>query len=133
MSIVIVNPETLYDATPNGMSQASVSTNHGLVFVSGQVDWATDYSVSSQGMSGQARAAFENLKLALDAAGSALDNVLQIRLYVRGEVSDYMEDLGPILVEYLGKTKPALTGIGISSLASPDLLIEIEAIALAVK
>jgi enamine deaminase RidA (YjgF/YER057c/UK114 family) len=55
---------------------------------------------------------------------------MQVRVYVRGEVSDYMEELGPVLMEYIGKSKPALTGVGVSSLASPELLIEIEAVAL---
>ncbi|TXR53681.1 RidA family protein [Reinekea thalattae] len=129
MTIITVNPKTLYDATPNGMSQATISTEHGLVFVSGQVDWSVEHEISANSIAGQARAAFENLKLALEAAGSSLNHLLQVRIYVRGEVSEYMAELGPVLKEYLESSKPALTGVGVSSLAAPELLIEIEAVA----
>lgn len=129
MNIVKINPATLYDATPNGMSQATVSSKLGLVFVSGQVDWSTDYQVTNTTMAGQARAAMDNLKTVLEASESSMDKLLQVRVYIRGEVADYLEELGPILVEYLGQSLPALTGIGVNSLASPDMLIEIEAIA----
>jgi 2-iminobutanoate/2-iminopropanoate deaminase len=40
-----------------------------------------------------------------------------------------MNTLGPILAEFLGESRPALTGIGVASLASPELLVEIEAVA----
>lgn len=33
----------------------------------------------------------------------------------------------PVLMKYLAPPRPALTGVGVASLASPDMLIEIEA------
>ncbi|MBW8779545.1 MAG: RidA family protein, partial [Burkholderiales bacterium] len=39
MNTKLVNPESLYDGAPVGMSQATVDPNSRLVFVSGQVDW----------------------------------------------------------------------------------------------
>ncbi|VEP12206.1 Endoribonuclease L-PSP (fragment) [Hyella patelloides LEGE 07179] len=35
----------------------------------------------------------------------------------------------PILSSFLGESRPAVTGIGVASLASPETLVEIEAIA----
>ena len=63
------------------------------------------------------------------AAGSSAGNVLQLRVYVRGELGDYMEILAPMMSKYFGASRPALTGIGVASLASPETLIEIEALA----
>jgi 2-iminobutanoate/2-iminopropanoate deaminase len=40
-----------------------------------------------------------------------------------------METAMPILAEFLGESRPALTGIGVAFLASPSILVEIEAIA----
>lgn len=129
MSIAQINPATLYDGSPFGMSQATVDSGSGLVFVSGQVDWGTDYQVRHGGMAEQAESALQNLLTVLDAAGSSAANVLQLRVYVRGELGDYMEILEPMMSKYFGASRPALTGIGVASLASPETLIEIEALA----
>lgn len=129
MSIQKINPAALYDASVNGMSQATVDTGTGLVFVSGQVDWDRDYATGSQDIGSQAESAFNNLNIVLEEANSSLEDILQLRIYVRGEVADHMGVLGPILVKYFGESCPALTGVGVASLASPDLLIEIEAVA----
>ena len=60
---------------------------------------------------------------------SDLQHVLHIRLYVRGEVAEHLAELTPILAERLGGVRPALTAIGVASLATPDTLVEIEAVA----
>jgi enamine deaminase RidA (YjgF/YER057c/UK114 family) len=65
----------------------------------------------------------------LKEAGSSLENVLQLRVYVRGELADGMSQLVPVLARHFGEVRPALTGIGVASLASRDTLIEIEALA----
>jgi 2-iminobutanoate/2-iminopropanoate deaminase len=65
----------------------------------------------------------------LEEAGSSLEDVLQIRVYVRGELADGMAQLVPVLARHFGAIRPALTGIGVASLASRDTLVEIEAVA----
>jgi 2-iminobutanoate/2-iminopropanoate deaminase len=50
-------------------------------------------------------------------------------VYVRGELADGMSQLVPVLARRFGAVRPALTGIGVASLASRDTLIEIEAVA----
>lgn len=129
MAILKINPTSLYDGSQNGLSHAAVATKLGLVFVSGQVDWSKDFAVTNTSVAGQAEAAMENLTTVLEESGSSIDDLLQVRIYVKGEVSDHMEALGPVLGKYIAKARPALTGVGVTSLASPDLLIEIEAIA----
>ncbi|KAM3092850.1 RidA family protein [Phormidesmis sp. 146-35] len=129
MSKKLVNPEELYDGAAFGMSQATVETELGLVFVSGQVDWNHQYETTEDSVEGQARKALGNLKIALTAAGSSVEQLLQVRVYVRGEVGEHLETLAPILSGFLGESRPSLTGIGVASLASPSILIEIEAIA----
>lgn len=125
----LVNPETLYDATPLGMSQAVVDSDGGLVFVSGQVDWDDQHQVSGDSVPGQLARALENLKITLEASGASVDTLLHVRVYVRGELEDHMESAAPILAGFLGDSRPALTGIGVASLASKATLVEVEAIA----
>ncbi|PXX42673.1 RidA family protein [Undibacterium pigrum] len=129
MSINKINPTTLYDGAPFGMSQAATDADSGLIFISGQVDWDSNYQVKNQSMPAQAEGAIKNLLTVLEAANSSIENLLHLRVYIRGELADHMETVVPILLNYLGTSRPALTGIGVASLATRDTLIEIEAVA----
>jgi 2-iminobutanoate/2-iminopropanoate deaminase len=129
MSTKLINPAGLYDGEPVGMSQAKVDLQSRLVFVSGQVDWDRDSRIRHATLEGQAEGAIEHLVTVLNEAGSSLDDVLQLRVYVRGELADGMSQLVPVLARHFGRVRPALTGIGVASLASRDTLIEIEALA----
>lgn len=125
----LVNPSSLYDGRSVGMSQAKIDLESGLIFVSGQVDWNADSQVQHATMEGQADGAIQNLLKVLAEAKSSVDELLQVRVYVRGELADHMATVVPIFARYLGTARPALTGIGVASLASRDTLIEIEAVA----
>ena len=129
MTKKLVNPERLYDGAPFGMSQAVLDTESSLVFVSGQVDWDHQYQVSHNTVTGQFEAALENLRTVLAAAGSSVGSLLHVRIYVRGELEEHMESLAPILAGFLGSSRPAVTGIGVASLASKATLVEVEAVA----
>lgn len=124
-----INPPSVYDGAPIGMSQACVDAASGLVFVSGQVDWDRDSRVRHATLAGQAEGAIEHLRNVLEAAGSSLADVLQLRVYVRGELADAMAQVVPVLAGHFEAVRPALTGVGLASLASRDTLIEIEAVA----
>ena len=129
MSKKLINPEELYDGAAFGISQATALTELGLVFVSGQVDWNHQYETTENSIEGQMRKALSNLKIALTAAGSSVEQLLQVRVYIRGELGEHMETVVPILSSFLGESRPALTGIGVASLASPSILVEVEAVA----
>jgi 2-iminobutanoate/2-iminopropanoate deaminase len=129
MSSTLVNPAGLYDGAAVGMSQATVDRESGFVFVSGQVDWDRDSHIRHATLEAQAEGAIEHLVTVLNEAGSSLQDVLQLRAYVRGELADGMAQLAPVFARHFGAVRPALTGIGVASLASRDTLIEIEALA----
>ena len=129
MAQILINPDELYDASAFGMSQAVADPASGLVFVSGQVDWNHDHQVTRDTVPGQLENALKNLSIALGAAGASVETLLHVRLYVRGELEDHMEALVPIFASFLGSSRPAVTGIGVASLASKATLVEIEAVA----
>ncbi len=129
MSKKLINPKELYDGAAFGMSQATVETDIGLVFVSGQVDWNHQYETTENSIEGQMRKSLENLQIALTAAGSSVEQLLQVRVYIRGELGEHMEAVAPILSDFLGESRPSVTGIGVASLASPSTLVEVEGVA----
>jgi enamine deaminase RidA (YjgF/YER057c/UK114 family) len=125
----LVNPPQLYDGKPHGMSHAVLDTASATVYISGQVDWDVNHQVSSHTVEGQLKNVLNNLTIVLDAAGSSVENLLSVRIYVRGELGEMMETIAPIIAQFLAESRPAITGIGVASLASPETLVEIEATA----
>jgi 2-iminobutanoate/2-iminopropanoate deaminase len=129
MTIRQLNPPELYDPAAFGMSQGVVDQRGGFVFISGQVAWDVEGRVRGQGIAEQTTLALANLSAVLAAAGCTVADVLSVRVYVRGELADHMPACVPALASFFGSQRPALTGIGVTSLATPDTLIEIEAVA----
>ena len=129
MSKKLINPKELFDSSVSGYSQAVIDTETGLLFISGQVDWNQQYEIVEKSVEGQTRRALNNLKIVLENAGSSVDQLLHVRAYVRGELGEQMSTIAPIFSEFLGESRPALTGIAVASLASPEILVEIEAVA----
>lgn len=129
MTIRRINPPELFDGEAFGMSQGSVDDGSGLVFLSGQVAWDKTSAVQGTSYLEQTQHALENLRIALDAAGSSRQQVLHLRVYVRGELEEHMEHVVPALAAFFDQTRPAVTGVGVQSLATRDTLVELEAVA----
>jgi enamine deaminase RidA (YjgF/YER057c/UK114 family) len=99
-----------------------------LVFLSGAVAFDEDGKVVGEGdIVAQTRRIMENMTIALKAAGADFADVVKITNYVT-DASEYPK-IAPIREEYLRKPYPASTLIEVQSLIYPELLIEIEAIA----
>jgi enamine deaminase RidA (YjgF/YER057c/UK114 family) len=99
-----------------------------ILFLSGQVAYTPDGGVACRGdFKGQARGAYEAIKALVESQGGAMANIVKITTYVTDMA--YRVDLGPIREAFHGKKGPASTLVEVSSLAHPDWMIEIEAIA----
>jgi enamine deaminase RidA (YjgF/YER057c/UK114 family) len=125
----LVNPASLYDGGPLGLSHGTIDEESSLLFVSGQVAWDLEHLVSDDTVAGQFGLALENLRRVLAEAGSSVDDLLHMKIYIRGELEDHMDALAPILSSFLGASRTAITGIGVSSLASRVTLVEVDAVA----
>lgn len=98
------------------------------LFVSGQVPIdARGQTVGRGDVVAQARQALNNVKALVEAARGAMDDVVFLNLYVT-DMRNYPR-FGEIRREYFHPPFPASTIIGVTALADPDWLIEIEAIA----
>lgn len=129
MAIIQLNPRDVYDASAFGMSQGALDLPSGLVFLSGQVAWDVERRVQGQTHGEQTVAALANVERVLAEAGCTAADVISVRVYLRGEVAEHLAECVPPLAAFFGATRPALTGIGVASLATPDTLVEIEVLA----
>lgn len=121
---------------PSGMennprySHAVVVDSGVLVFVSGQVARDAQGRLVGKGdMRAQTRQVFENLKTVLAAAGSDLAHVVRINAYLTD--MSQLDAHRQVRQEYLAGLPhpPASTLVGVSRLVDPDLLLEVEAVA----
>ena len=98
------------------------------IYVSGQIAIDPEGNVVGKGdMKAQTRQALENVKTVLQAGGASMEDVVKVTVYVT-DISRLLETY-EVRAEYFPDPPPASTGIEITALAFPDLLIEIEAIA----
>ncbi|WP_370695390.1 RidA family protein [Patulibacter sp.] len=99
------------------------------VFVSGMTARGDDGGVVGIGDAGaQAVQVFANLRSTLEVAGSSLDDVVRLDLYVR-DVEDFPAIAAARASAFGDRPLPAATLVEVSRLADPDYLVEVSAIA----
>ena len=120
MSVQLLNPPTL--PQPEVYAQLSIAEGSKLVFISGQVARdATGAPVGPGDLAAQAEQAYANLHAAVTAAGGSFSDIAKMAQLAEGAVRA-AQRLGFDLVR-------PITLLGVAALGEPDLLIEVEAIA----
>jgi len=124
-----LNPWTWQDR--RGFSQGwMVEGARSLIVVSGQVAVDADgrpVGTEPQDFEAQVRQVFENLGQVLAKAGASIDDIVKLNVYLTdmSKVADY----GRIKAAYITGAQPASTAVGVTALAMPGLMIEVEATA----
>jgi 2-iminobutanoate/2-iminopropanoate deaminase len=120
-----LNPESM--SRPRGYSQVVKVGN--TVYIAGQVSAGSDGNVVGKGdPEAQARQVWRNIEAAVKSVGGTLQNVVKTTTYVTNisyaaAVRQVREEL------YRSSNPPTSTLLVVAGLASPDYLMEIEAIA----
>jgi reactive intermediate/imine deaminase len=123
------SPETL--PQPFGYSHAVEARPGRVIYVSGQVPLDREGRLVGEGDFGaQARQVFENLRAALNAAGASWADVVKLNYFLI-DVSN-VQAVRAIRDEYVDTAHPpASTLVEVSRLFRDDVLIEIDAVAVA--
>jgi enamine deaminase RidA (YjgF/YER057c/UK114 family) len=127
-----INPWTWQDQF--GFSQAvDVSGAERVLYCAGQTSSDADGSTLHAGdMRAQAAQALDNLETVLRGAGMSLADVVRLNSYVT-DVDLFFAEGAQVVAERTAAAgiQPAATLLGVTRLAFPDLLIELEATAAA--
>ena len=124
-----MNPASLFPSVQHGFSQVVIASGAKTVFISGQTAWDANKQIAGRSMGEQARQALRNVKTAVEAAGGNLGDIVALRIYIVDDEVRNLEAVGSALREAFTTNSPTSTWIGVSFLAMPDFLIEIEATA----
>ncbi len=131
----VLDSPTMYKQTgpPVGpYSQAVAVTGGTHIFIAGQVAWGLDGQVVGKGdIATQYRHIMENLKAIVAEAGGTMDNIVKLTHFVTRRVtkSEAYPQIASIRKEYIQKDFPVSAMIEVEALMDPDLLVEVEAVA----
>ena len=130
MSKEIFSPATL--PPPVGYSHIAKVNKGTMIYLAGQVSSDASGALVGEGnFEAQAERVFANVKLALEAAGATMADIVKMNIYLVAEVGqDEVPKMRAVRDRYVNKEKPpASTLVVVSRLARPGWLLEIEAIA----
>ena len=133
MAITLVNPDGLPEI--DLYRQVSVAAGSKLVFIAGQVARTADGGRVGEGdLAAQVEQCYLNIGTALADVGATFDDVAKLTVYLvdwtPDKMGQYVEGAARAFNTLgIAAAVPPLTGIGVATLAEPDLLVEIEATA----
>jgi reactive intermediate/imine deaminase len=130
MTLQVIQPTTVHDTT--AYSYAHAVRMGDLIFVAGQVARDVKGNLVGKGdIRAQIEQVFENLKAVLEAAGSGMHKVGKLTVFITQlEYRPVVHEIRSRVFREAGHL-PASTLAVVASLADPDWLVEIEAVALA--
>lgn len=121
-----LNPPAL--PKPNGYSHVVEVKGGRTLYISGQIALDPNGALVGAGdLRAQTRQVFENLKTALAAGGGRMEDVVKITVFMT-DVSG-LPAFREVRDGYFTQKAPASSLVQVSRLVRPDLLIEIEAVA----
>jgi enamine deaminase RidA (YjgF/YER057c/UK114 family) len=132
MPVELINPAGL--PTPEHYSQVAVATGSRTVYLAGQVARTADGEPVGPGdLAAQVEQALLNVATGVAAAGGTFDDVAKLTFYVVDWSPEKLAGIG----EGAGRAAARLgvspvkpvTLLGVAALGEPDLLVEVEAIA----
>jgi enamine deaminase RidA (YjgF/YER057c/UK114 family) len=130
-AVRLSNPETMFKPTA-GYSQIAEISGGKLVYIAGQV--ALDHEgklVGKDDFRAQVQQVFENLKVAVEAAGGTTKDIVKLNYYCADSVDpDAIPAVREIRDRYVNTAAPPTsTFVVVRRLVRPEWLIEVDAVA----
>ena len=98
-----------------------------LLFLSGMGPRHRETEQIPEGIEAQTRACIENVRVILEDAGSSLDKVLDVTVYLTDMKRDF-DRFNKVYAEYFARVQPTRTTVGVDSLPTP-IDVELKVIA----
>jgi enamine deaminase RidA (YjgF/YER057c/UK114 family) len=132
MPIKRIQPDRLHQRVLKGhavYTHVVIASGQSLVFIAGQLARDKDGNVVGKGdMAAQIRQVGENLRIALEAAGLTLKDVVKTTTYVT-DIDEFFKH-AEVRHEIFGQALPTSTTVEVRRLSHPDFMVEVEATAL---
>jgi reactive intermediate/imine deaminase len=121
------NPPAL--SAPTGYTHiVEVTGPNKTIYISGQIAFDKDGKLVGSGdMQAQAEQVFKNLEAALTAAGAKFSDVVKMNSYITD--MSRIQAVRDVRARYFKDSLPASTFVQVAGLVRPDLLLEIEVVA----
>jgi enamine deaminase RidA (YjgF/YER057c/UK114 family) len=131
MPVELSNVDGMY--TPTSYVHVGVASGTRTVYLAGQVARNSQGEIVGHDLAAQVECAFLNVATALDSVGAGFDDIAKLTLYVVDWHADKMKELGEGIrraAQQLGvdPIKPG-TLIGVAALSEPEVLVEVDAVA----
>jgi enamine deaminase RidA (YjgF/YER057c/UK114 family) len=123
MARELVNPPDLHPAP--GFSHVAIADGTRVVHLAGQLGLDPDFSLAADDLHGQTVKAMQNVAVAMRAADVGWDDVVRRTIYTL-QPTEYEVITRAIDEVTGGADHPAQTIVGVTGLAVPGCLIEIE-------
>lgn len=125
---MVTNVQPPENARPGGhYSHGTVA--HGFVFISGQLPITpTGEKLTQAPFAEQARQALANVEAVLKAAGSGIDRLVQVRVYI--DSADNWPEFDRVYAQWAGDSRPSRAVVPTGALHY-GLKVEVEAVAVA--
>lgn len=128
----VITPKAF--GAPLGLySHGMVAAGGELVVVAGQTGTTPEGRVPGHDIVSQTRQAFENVRTVLEAGGAGMGDIIRLQTFLtRAEdIAGFMKARQDLFAEYFPTgVYPPNTLLVVSRLVHPDLLVEIEAMAM---
>ena len=127
MSIKFLNPKEVPNPIGNYSNVAVVPEDKKILFLAGQI--GNDHTgIVSKKLEDQYGQALKNINEIIKSQGGDKKNLVRITVFLTEKPSD-RQLLKKQAEKYLNDPPPAMSWIYVSELATPDLKVEIEAVA----
>jgi len=129
MAVERKNPGNVYEPFNNFYTQVIRATGTTQIHVAGTVSMDPDRNLVGEGdMRTQVRVTMENIGNSLEAVGASPSDVVRINIFTL-EVDRYLMEGHQEVVAFFGDDVPVSTLVGVTRLADPRYLVEIQATA----